>query len=95
MMIGKITIADKVITAAARHMILNTDGVVAITDKAGKTSRGRVILTRDRKLIIYLICRYGANTNRIYNETADGIRRIFGDIGNIREIAIYVAGIGE
>lgn len=94
-MIGSITIADKVITDAVRHIMLNMDGVAAVTDRAGRTRRGRAVIARDRKLIVYILCRYGANTNRIYNETEGELRRIFGDMCNIREIVIHVVGVGE
>ncbi|MBQ3427726.1 MAG: hypothetical protein IJH37_11395 [Clostridia bacterium] len=94
-MMGSVTIADSVITDAVRHIVLNIEGVVALTDKAGRWRRGRVAITRDRKLVIYLLCRYGANTNCIYNKAADEIRRFFGDTGNIHGIVMYVVGIGD
>ena len=94
-MMGSVTIADGVITDAVRRIVLNIDGVAALTDKAGRWRHGKAVITRDRKLVMYILCRYGANTNRIYNEATDAIRRVFGDMGNIREIVMHVVGVGE
>lgn len=92
---NKITISDKAIAALTERIIKETDGVLAITDRSGSTRRGRVYITRDRKLEMFLICRYGVNTNAIYKSIASRLRNMLGDLGNISAVIVRIVGIGE
>ena len=92
---NKITISDRAIAALAERTATETDGVLAIADRSGGTRRGRVYITRDRKLEIFLICRYGANTNAIYKSITSRLRSMLGDVGGITSVDMRIVGIGD
>lgn len=89
---SEIIISDRAIISLAAHIAKNTAGVVSLADKAGRTGRGRVYITKDRDIEIYLICRYGADTAKIYKNITEKLNAVLGGIGNVRRININVTG---
>lgn len=92
---NSITISDKAIAALAGRAATETDGVLALADRSGGTRRARVYITKDRRLEIFIICRYGANTNEIYKSIASRVGSMLGNIGGITAVDVRIVGIGE
>ncbi|MBR0366711.1 MAG: Asp23/Gls24 family envelope stress response protein [Clostridia bacterium] len=92
---NSITISDKAIAALAERTATETDGVIALTDRYGDTRRGRVYITKDRRLEIFIVCRYGANTNSIYKSITSRLGSLLGNIGGIAAVDVRIVGIGE